>query len=62
MTAFLVVSFLIGLFMSIVWNSGTFLNICIKMIWIVYTLASVILFLQVVFPNAVVAGTAIRLW
>jgi hypothetical protein len=46
MFSFLIVSFFLGLFMSIIWSSNQIQNVLIKAIWITYTLSAFLLIAQ----------------
>lgn len=62
MIAFIIVTGILSLFMAIIWNGSNWLNILIKMVWIGHAVFALIMLLQQLFPNAIVQGTAIRLW
>jgi hypothetical protein len=62
MIVYAVFSVAIGIFMSVVWQTNDAFNTIMKCVWIAYTIASVIVLLSLLFPDAHVNGTAIRIW
>lgn len=59
---FIIMSVLVGAFLTFIWSSNGGLNVLFKVAFFGYTVFGVIILIGHLFPEARVQGTAMRWW